>query len=75
MLHNNKCDYNLDAVQRLHCYHVHSCSKVMGFFFKHKKSDTYTFSIDLKNYQHKYEMFCDIYIPDFIKFRNPVTAQ
>ena len=41
-------------------YAVHSCSKVMGFFFKHKKSDTYTLSIDLKNYKHKYEMFCDI---------------
>ena len=40
---------------------VHSCSKVMGFFFKHKNSDTYTLCIDLKNYKHKYEMFCDIY--------------
>ena len=33
----------------------------MGFFFKHKKSDTYTLSIDLKNYKHKYELFCDTY--------------
>ena len=40
---------------------VYSCSKVMGFFFKHKISDTYTLSIDLKNNKHKYEMFCDIY--------------
>ena len=40
---------------------VHSFSKVMGFFFKHKQSDTYTLCIDLKNYKHNYEMFCDIY--------------
>ena len=33
----------------------------MGFFFKHKISDTYTLSIDLKNNKQKYEMFCDIY--------------
>ena len=39
---------------------VHSCSKVMGFLPNTKKSDTYTFCIDLKNHKHKYEMFCDI---------------
>ena len=33
----------------------------MGFFFKHKKSYTYTLSIDMKNYKHKYEMFGVIY--------------
>ena len=33
----------------------------MGFF-KHKNSDTYTLSTDLKNYKYKYEMFCYIYI-------------
>ena len=33
----------------------------MGFFFKHKKSDTYTLSINLKKYKHKYELFCNIH--------------
>ena len=33
----------------------------MGFFFKHKKSETYTLSIDLKDYKHRYQIFGDIY--------------
>ena len=54
---------------RCFSWFVHSCSKVMGFFFQTQKSDIYTLSIDLKNYKHIHEMFCDIYIPDLIKFR------
>ena len=31
------------------------------FYFKHNKTDTYTLSIDLNNYKHQDEVFCDMY--------------
>ena len=46
------------------CYNLITCTllfKSNGIFFQTQKSYTYTLSIDLKNYKHQYEMFCDIY--------------
>ena len=44
-----------------HSYrYVHSCSKVMGFFFQTQKNLILTLC-RLQKYRHKYEMFCDIH--------------